>query len=186
MNDGKKSRRRRSSSLIYQEPPESIEHMSDQSALPNVNADWVNAKGEHTSDHGLSGKDTESDTKLRGWNAIFILLVHIFVHAADTDQSYRSLGYPRNMHNRPQASLRRHPRSLSRNIMDTCQHRLYVQLVFDVPLRPRRSIRVQRWGLRQFEHVGADRQRGSVHSGEEVPPECSDSSLPSQHALHTL
>ncbi|KAF6218338.1 hypothetical protein HO133_005685 [Letharia lupina] len=45
MNDGKKSRRRRSSSLIYQEPPESIEHMSDQSALPNVNADWVNAKG---------------------------------------------------------------------------------------------------------------------------------------------
>ena len=45
MNDGKKSRRRRSSSLIYQEPPESLEHMSDQSALPNVNADWVNAKG---------------------------------------------------------------------------------------------------------------------------------------------
>ena len=47
MNDGKKSRRRRSSSLIYQEPPESLEHMSDQSALPNVNADWVNAKGNH-------------------------------------------------------------------------------------------------------------------------------------------
>lgn len=53
MNDGKKSRRRRSSSLIYQEPPESIEHMSDQSALPNVNADWVNAKGEHTSSHAF-------------------------------------------------------------------------------------------------------------------------------------
>ena len=46
MNDGKKGRRRRSSSLLYQEPPESIEHMSDQSALPNLNADWVNAKGE--------------------------------------------------------------------------------------------------------------------------------------------
>ena len=55
MNDGKKSRRRRSSSLIYQEPPESIEHMSDQSALPNVNADWVNAKGEHTSGDDFSG-----------------------------------------------------------------------------------------------------------------------------------
>ena len=53
MNDGKKSRRRRSSSLIYQEPPESIEHMSDQSALPNVNANWVNAKGEHASGDGL-------------------------------------------------------------------------------------------------------------------------------------
>ncbi|KAG7009230.1 hypothetical protein G7Y79_00003g010980 [Physcia stellaris] len=45
MNDGKKGRRRRSSSLLYQEPPESIEHKSDQSALPNLNADWVNAKG---------------------------------------------------------------------------------------------------------------------------------------------
>ena len=45
MFDGKKERRRRSSSLIYTEPPESIEHISDQSALPNINADWVNAKG---------------------------------------------------------------------------------------------------------------------------------------------
>ena len=49
MNDGKKGRRRRSSSLLYQEPPESMEHMSDQSALPNLNADWVNAKGESES-----------------------------------------------------------------------------------------------------------------------------------------
>jgi hypothetical protein len=38
-------RRRRSSSLLYQEPPETIEHMSDQAALPNLNANWVNAKG---------------------------------------------------------------------------------------------------------------------------------------------
>lgn len=45
MSDGKKGRRRRSSSLIYQEPTESMEHMSDQSALPNLNANWVNAKG---------------------------------------------------------------------------------------------------------------------------------------------
>ena len=62
MNDGKKSRRRRSSSLIYQEPPESIEHMSDQSALPNVNADWVNAKGEHTSGHGSAGEEFKEAT----------------------------------------------------------------------------------------------------------------------------
>lgn len=45
MSNGKKGRRRRSSSLLYQEPPESIEHMSDQSVLPNLNAQWVNAKG---------------------------------------------------------------------------------------------------------------------------------------------
>jgi hypothetical protein len=48
MPDGKKGRRRRSSSLIYHEPPESMEHISDQSALPNLNANWVNSKGAWT------------------------------------------------------------------------------------------------------------------------------------------
>ena len=42
---GKRSRRRRSSSLMYQEPPESLEQQSDQAVLPNLNAQWVNAKG---------------------------------------------------------------------------------------------------------------------------------------------
>ena len=46
MPDGKKGRRRRSSSLIYHEPLETMEQLSDQSALPNLNANWVNAKGE--------------------------------------------------------------------------------------------------------------------------------------------
>ena len=32
--------------MLYQEPPETIEHMSDQAALPNLNANWVNAKGQ--------------------------------------------------------------------------------------------------------------------------------------------
>ncbi len=41
-----KARRRRSSSLMYTEPPESMEHISDQAALPNLNAEWVNAKGQ--------------------------------------------------------------------------------------------------------------------------------------------
>lgn len=58
MSDGKKGRRRRSSSLIYQEPPESMEHMNDQSALPNLNANWVNAKG--MSLYVRTGKCTES------------------------------------------------------------------------------------------------------------------------------
>ncbi|OJZ92212.1 hypothetical protein ASPFODRAFT_55831 [Aspergillus luchuensis CBS 106.47] len=48
MAQGKAGRRRRSSSIIYQEPPESIEHTSDQAALPNLNANWVNAKGAWT------------------------------------------------------------------------------------------------------------------------------------------
>ncbi|KAH8730729.1 ORMDL family-domain-containing protein [Phaeosphaeriaceae sp. PMI808] len=41
----KEARRRRSSSIVYKEPPESLEQLSDQSALPNLNAEWVNAKG---------------------------------------------------------------------------------------------------------------------------------------------
>jgi hypothetical protein len=41
-------RRRRSSSLMYQEPPESLEQQSDQAALPNLNSQWVNAKGQST------------------------------------------------------------------------------------------------------------------------------------------
>lgn len=45
MSSGKSGRRRRSSSIIYHEPPESLEHISDQSALPNLNSQWVNAKG---------------------------------------------------------------------------------------------------------------------------------------------
>jgi hypothetical protein len=45
--EAKEARRRRSSSLVYKEPPESLEQLSDQSALPNLNAEWVNAKGEY-------------------------------------------------------------------------------------------------------------------------------------------
>ncbi|KAK4201602.1 ORMDL family-domain-containing protein, partial [Triangularia verruculosa] len=46
----KGGRRRRSSSIlqVYHEPPEPIEQLSDQSALPNLNANWVNAKGAWT------------------------------------------------------------------------------------------------------------------------------------------
>jgi hypothetical protein len=41
------NRKRRSSSIVYHEPAESIEQLSDQAALPNLNAEWVNAKGRH-------------------------------------------------------------------------------------------------------------------------------------------
>lgn len=46
--EAKEARRRRSSSLVYKEPPESLEQLSDQAALPNLNAEWVNAKGTHS------------------------------------------------------------------------------------------------------------------------------------------
>ena len=78
-------------------------------------------------------------------------------YPADTDLPSRGLGYPCDMHNWPQTSLRRYPGSFTRDLMDTGQYRLHVQLVLDVPLGPRRALRIQRWGLRQSEHVGADR-----------------------------
>jgi hypothetical protein len=31
---------------MYQEPPESLEQQNDQAALPNLNAQWVNARGQ--------------------------------------------------------------------------------------------------------------------------------------------
>lgn len=45
---GSTGRRRRSSSIlqVYHEPLETLEQISDQAALPNLNANWVNAKGE--------------------------------------------------------------------------------------------------------------------------------------------
>ena len=128
MNDGKKSRRRRSSSLIYQEPPESIEHMSDQSALPNVNADWVNAKGEPASTYEAVPSELfeEATSGVVVGTRFSPAWCTFIAYSADTDTLSRSLGYPRHMHNRPQAPLRRHPRSLSRNIMDAGQHCLHV------------------------------------------------------------
>lgn len=45
MNSSKTGRRRRSSSIIYQEPPETVEQISDQAVNPNLNSQWVNAKG---------------------------------------------------------------------------------------------------------------------------------------------
>lgn len=40
-------RRRRSSSIlqVYHEPPETLEQINDQASLPNLNANWNNAKG---------------------------------------------------------------------------------------------------------------------------------------------
>lgn len=45
--DNKTGRRRRSSSIlqVYHEPQEPIDQLNDQSTLPNLNAEWVNAKG---------------------------------------------------------------------------------------------------------------------------------------------
>ncbi|KAJ5569978.1 uncharacterized protein N7459_009408, partial [Penicillium hispanicum] len=88
-NTQKQGRRRRSSSLIYQEPPESIEHTSDQAALPNLNANWVNAKdptrfapdtvdskaGQSTTDARHRGLTENFDrVKTGAWTIHFVLI----------------------------------------------------------------------------------------------------------------
>ena len=79
MTEQKTGRRRRSSSLLYQEPPETIEHMSDQAALPNLNANWVNAKGgsQHCSEHGMAMYRNSTSwltTCLGAWTIHFVLI----------------------------------------------------------------------------------------------------------------
>jgi hypothetical protein len=44
---------------VFTEPAESLEHKNDQAALPNLNAEWVNAKGAF-SDMVLSCSITDS------------------------------------------------------------------------------------------------------------------------------
>lgn len=49
-DESKANRRRRSSSIlqVYHEPPETVDQLSDQASLPNLNANWVNGKGAWT------------------------------------------------------------------------------------------------------------------------------------------
>ena len=42
-----------------------MEHMSDQSALPNLNADWVNAKGKSPTFFLIPGHAILYDTQLQ-------------------------------------------------------------------------------------------------------------------------
>ena len=70
--------------------------------------------------------------------------------------------------------------------MDFDQHHIHVWLLHYVPLRPRRAVRIQLWSIRQSEHVGADRQRCSIHADQEIPHERANRALPSKHSLHAL
>ena len=127
MNDGKKGRRRRSSSLLYQEPPESIEHMSDQSVLPNLNANWVNSKGEQASYSSLESRVFHIQEALRR-------LCSFPCTGADTEP-IRCMGSSSCPHHSAQDPLCHHSRRLPRNIMDPYKHYLHVRLLSYVPLR---------------------------------------------------
>jgi hypothetical protein len=127
MSSTKTGRRRRSSSIIYQEPPESLEQISDQSALPNLNSQWVNAKG--------------------GYILISQFLPPSGVARTNTDLYNRGLDHTLRPHHWPQDLLRHSSWRNARDIVDSHQHHLHVWVLSHVPLGPRRAVRVQRWRI---------------------------------------
>lgn len=129
-----RKRRRRSSSLMYHEPPETLEHQSDQTVNPNLNAQWVNAKGM------IAAQDMDSTDKSRRLD-----------HSPGPDHPPEDRLRHRTIHN-------------TRDLLDTDEHHIYVRLVSHVPLGKRSTIRVQFRGLRQPEYVGANRQWRSIHT----------------------
>lgn len=70
--------------------------------------------------------------------------------------------------------------------MDAHKHNLHVRFLPNVPLGARRALRIQRRRLRQLEHVGADRQRGSVYAGEKVSAVGANIAVFVEHALYAL
>jgi hypothetical protein len=118
MSTTKSGRRRRSSSIIYQEPPESLEQISDQSALPNLNSQWVNAKGAR-----YNTLPAEEHMKL----------TYFICRRLDNTPCH----YPRT-----EDPLRHHPRRHARDIVDSDEHNVYGRLLPDVSLGPGRAIRV--------------------------------------------
>jgi hypothetical protein len=113
--DKKAARRRRSSSLMYTEPPESLEHISDQAALPNLNSEWVNAKGESREQVNMQFMHSYTDT-------------------------LRCLGHSFCPHRPPQNHLRHCSQHLARNIVDSHKHLVHGRLLSHVPLGTRRAL----------------------------------------------
>lgn len=75
------ARRRRSSSIlqVYHEPPETLEQISDQAALPNLNANWTNAKGKPACPiEEASRADKESYVGAWTIHIVLILCLKIF------------------------------------------------------------------------------------------------------------
>ncbi len=125
MDDKAPGRRRRSSSIlqVYHEPRETLEQISDQAALPNLNANWTNAKG----------------TPILSPSKPFVLCRQGPILTCP----YRSVDYSFRFNSMPQNLLRRHSRCLAGDIVDPDQHNLHGRLLHHVPLCPRSPIRIQ-------------------------------------------
>lgn len=113
---------------MYSEPPESLEHISDQAALPNLNSEWVNAKGAY-----ISRTYPRSLEQYR---------CRVERMLADTYTHHRRLGHSLCPHCSAQNPLRHRSQYLTGDVLDLCQHLLYGRLFSHVSLGERRTIRV--------------------------------------------
>ena len=123
MSEGKAGRRRRSSSvIIYKEPPESPEQLSDQAALPNRNASWVNGKG------------MDSPRRARKANIrdrrVWLTLYDVF----------RSMGNPHRPYRHHEDCPGRRTGHVAGDELDTDQYLVHGRLVPHVPLCAGRPI----------------------------------------------
>lgn len=134
MGDPKSGKRRRSSSIlgIYQEPQEPIEQLSDQSALPNLNAQWVNAKGKDSPRYSLLMQRSCSRHHLPP------LSTQLASPRANlwTSVSNRGVDYTHCLDTGLKSSLGCGSRCFAGDVLDINQHMLHVRILPDVPLRP--------------------------------------------------
>lgn len=154
MSSDRGSRKRRSSSIVYHEPPESIEQLSDQSALPNLNAEWVNAKGtaathdRHSTGIGRRSSAVENELVTRKRNLrlpslIFTNSTHLCFLTSQSPANrylYRRLAHSPDSHILPQNRIRYRPRHITGDIMDFNKPHIYGCLVPHVPLGTRHPI----------------------------------------------
>lgn len=126
-------RRRRSSSIlqVYHEPLETLEQMSDQAVVPNVNANWTNQKG-------MSALISAPYPTLP-YPTLQCLMAGSNVPCGFD----RGLDYPHRHHRYSQDPLRRYPGQLSGSLVDADQHDVHGWLLHHVSLRPRHSLRLQ-------------------------------------------
>ena len=109
------NRKRRSSSIVYHEPPESFEQLSDQAALPNLNAEWVNAKGESWACQiYIPTQDKRRQAYRTGGKFMAYSIMHMRRkkehRLTSTAIIHRRLAHPPNPHLLPQDPLRHCPR----------------------------------------------------------------------------
>jgi hypothetical protein len=164
------TRKRRSSSIVYHEPQETLEQLSDQAALPNLNAEWVNSKGgqpfisfiprfaasfstpgniphQRHNDCGVNKapKQRKISSHAREQFDTFRQPSTHNSHVQAPLQTLansvsRRMAHPPHFNTLPQDSVRHHPRRFAGDVMDPHESHLHCRLLPHVPLGARHPL----------------------------------------------